>query len=480
MTSPIVAIVGAPNVGKSTLFNRLIGRRQAIVTPQAGVTRDRQYGQVEAPWGTFRLIDTGGLTPGEDAPFQKEIEQQAELALSEADLMLFLVDARAGGTAFDQELAARLRKHPLPLILVANKVDSERQASLVDALYELGLGGAIPISAEHGIGVDELLDAVGEHLAAQFDETAGAEEAAPQVELLEPSVDEEAREAGHEEGTGRRDSGPPPEGIQVAIVGRPNVGKSSILNRLLGEERVMVSDIAGTTRDSIDTVLEIDGRRYILIDTAGMRRRGRPKEAVEVFSVNRARKSIERADVTVLVLDGSEEFAAQDAHIAGYVVDAFKPMVVAINKWDLLEDREQKAKDWEEKIRWRLRFVKEAPLMLISAKTGQRVDKLMDHVDRLYECAGIRVPTPELNRWLQRISRAEQGAPAKGRSVRLLYAAQTGVHPPTFTLFCNDPRKIHFSLERHLQNSLRENFGFGNAPIRLFFRARRDTRERGS
>ncbi|ANM28859.1 hypothetical protein ABI59_03415 [Acidobacteria bacterium Mor1] len=470
MTSPIVAIVGAPNVGKSTLFNRLIGRRQAIVTPQAGVTRDRQYGHVEAPWGSFRLIDTGGLTPGEDAPFQKEIEQQAELALSEADLMLFLVDARAGGTAFDQELAARLRKHPLPLILVANKVDSERQEPLVDALYELGLGGAIPISAEHGVGIDELLDAVGEHLADRIEEAAAEEPAAPEIEAPAETVDEEPA----------REPGPPAEGIRVAIVGRPNVGKSSILNRLLGEERVMVSDIAGTTRDSIDTVLELDGRRYILIDTAGMRRRGRPKEAVEVFSVNRARKAIERADVTVLVLDGSEEFAAQDAHIAGYVVDAHKPMVVAINKWDLLEDREQKAKDWEEKIRWRLRFVKEAPLMLISAKTGQRVDKLMDHVDRLYACAGIRVPTPELNRWLQRISRAEQGAPAKGRSVRLLYAAQTGVHPPTFTLFCNDPRKIHFSLERHLQNSLRENFGFGNAPIRLFFRARRDTRERGS
>jgi GTP-binding protein len=260
--------------------------------------------------------------------------------------------------------------------------------------------------------------------------------------------------------------------LNVAIVGRPNVGKSSLLNRLAGEERAVVSEVPGTTRDSIDTVLQLDRGRYRLIDTAGIRRPGRVRRVVERFSVSRARRNIELCDVAVLVLDGSQEFAAQDAHIAGYVTQVFKPMVVAVNKWDLVDRREEEAKRWEERVRRRLRFAKEVPLVLVSAKTGQRVARLLDHVDTLYAAAGKTIPTPELNRWLQRAG----GAPARGhsQSLRLFYATQTGVHPPTFVLFCNDRRALHFSMRRSLANGLRETFGFGGAPLKLRFRERRE------
>jgi GTP-binding protein len=273
-------------------------------------------------------------------------------------------------------------------------------------------------------------------------------------------------------------SGPPvrvEEGerpLNVAIVGRPNVGKSSLMNRLAGEERAVVSEVPGTTRDSIDVLLELALGRYRLIDTAGIRRPGRVRQVVERFSVSRARRNIERCDVAVLVLDASEEFAAQDAHIAGYVTQAFKPMVVVVNKWDLIEGREEQAKVWEERVRHRLRFAKEVPLVLISAKTGQRVTRVLDHVDTLFAAAGKTVPTAELNRWLQ----GAGGAHARGQSqsLRLYYTTQIGVHPPTFVLFCNDRRALHFSMQRYLVNGLRETFGFGGAPLRLRFRERRE------
>jgi GTP-binding protein len=298
------------------------------------------------------------------------------------------------------------------------------------------------VSAEHGRGIDELLELVAARLA-------GAPEDA---------------------GDGEDDAA-----IKIALVGRPNVGKSSILNRLVGEERMVVSEIPGTTRDAVDTRLALpDGRRYRLVDTAGIRRRGRVDARAEKLSVMQARSAIERADVVVLVLDGSEPLAAQDTHIAGYALDALRPVVVAVNKWDLVEGREQRAKDWSEEVRIRLKFLKEVPLVLISAKTGQRVAEILRRVDVAFAEASRSVTTPEINRWLQEEAERERRSPAKGGSIRLFYATQTGVRPPRFVLFCNDARRIHFSIRRRLENSLRERFGFGGAPMRLTFRSRRE------
>jgi GTP-binding protein len=443
VAAPLIAIVGAPNVGKSTLFNRLIGRRSALVTDEPGVTRDRNYGMVRRARRPFRVVDTGGLTPGLDLPFAREIERQADLALREAAGVLYVVDARAGASALDRELAARFRRRGIPVRLVANKVDAPSLEALVHELHDLGLGEPIAISAEHGEGIDDLLDAVDAMLPAEMD----AEPAA---------AEQEGRE------------------VRVALVGRPNVGKSSLLNRLLGEERVLVSEIPGTTRDAVDTPFAYRGRPYLLVDTAGIRRRGKVNRAAETLSVGAARRSIERADVVVLVLDGTDAFAAQDAHIAGYALEAKRPVVVAVNKWDLVEQREEAATAWQEELRRRLKFVKEVPIVLISARTGQRVLKVLDHVDAVHAAAGRRVPTPELNRWLHEEAQAERASPASGHSVRLFYAAQIGAHPPRFVLFCNDARRVHFSLRRRLENSLRERFGFGAAPLHLQFRSRRE------
>jgi GTP-binding protein len=388
-------------------------------------------------------VDTGGLTPGVEAPFAREIERQADLALREAAGVLYVVDARAGATALDHELASRFRRGGLPVRLVANKVDAPSVEPMIHELHRLGLGEPIAVSAEHGDGLDELLEAVDAMLPA-----AGGGEA--------ESAPEERAE------------------VRVALVGRPNVGKSSLLNRLLGEERVLVSDIPGTTRDAVDTPFEYRGRRYLLVDTAGIRRRGKVRRAAEALSVGAARRSIVRADVVVLVLDATEPFAAQDAHIAGYAIEARKPLVAAVNKWDAVEGREAAAAAWQEDLRRRLRFVKEIPIVLVSARTGQRVLKVLDHVDALHADAGRRVPTPELNRWLHAQAEAERTSPAGGRSVKLFYVTQTGVHPPRFVLFCNDARRVHFSLRRRLENSLRERFGFGAAPLQLSFRSRRE------
>ena len=437
---PLVAIVGAPNVGKSTLFNRLIRRRQALVTDEPGVTRDRIYGTVSDAVRPFRVVDTGGLR-WDDVPFGKEILLQAEAALVEASVILFVVDARNGATALDLDVAAFLRRRKAPTIVVANKVDGPAQEAAVHELHALGLGQPVGVSAEHAQGIEDLLDSIEARLPASGEaatETAGDTE------------------------------------IKVALVGRPNVGKSSLVNRLVGESRMLVSDIPGTTRDAVDTLLTAGSRRYRLVDTAGLRRRGRVSETTESLSSVRARQAIERADVVVLVLDGSEPIAAQDTHVAGYAVDASRPIVVAINKWDLVDEREAKAKDWESDVRRRFRFVKEVPFVLVSAKTGQRVVKILDRVDEVYADAGKRVPTPALNNWLQQEAEKERRAPAKGGSVRLFYATQTGVRPPRFVVFCNEARRLHFSLRRHLENSLRERFAFGAAPLRLTFRSRRE------
>jgi GTP-binding protein len=439
VSTPVVAIVGAPNVGKSTLFNRLVGMRRSIVTDEPGVTRDRLYGEVRDADPPFRLIDTGGLAMRLEAPFNRGIEEQVLAALDEADAVLFVIDVRAGVTALDREIAQLLHRRARPVIAVANKVDGPSVEPLLHDLYTLGLGDPVGVSAEHGLGISDLLDRLAGTLSA----------------LPEAVADDEG-----------------PHAVRIALVGRPNVGKSSVLNRVLGEERVMVSDVPGTTRDVVDTLVERDGRHYRLLDTAGLRRRGRPSVTAEVLSVAVARNSIRRADVVVLILDASEDFAAQDAHIAGYAHEAARPLVIVVNKWDLVADREEAAKSWRDTIRGRLGFARHAPVVFASAVTGQRVEKFLEHADELYAAAGRRVPTPELNRWLEDVARAEQASPARGRSVKLLYVTQVGVRPPRFVLFCNHPRRVHFSLRRFLENSLRDRFAFGATPIQLRFRKR--------
>jgi GTP-binding protein len=438
MPAPLVAIVGAPNVGKSTLFNRMVGKRQAIVTDRPGVTRDRQYGEVDRPPLRCRLVDTGGLTPNDAAPFSGDILRQAEVAILEASVLIFVVDGRGGATAVDRDVAALLRKSSVPIVFVANKIDGEKHEVLVHELYELGLGDPLPLSAEHGRGMNDLYDALEAHL-----------EGVP----VAPEEDDAAAP------------------LHVAIVGRPNVGKSTLFNRLVGEERVMVSEIPGTTRDAIDTLLTIGDRRYLLIDTAGIRRPGRIRERVERFSIVRARANIDRADVAVLVLDASAGISAQDTHIAGYVKDASKPLVVAVNKWDLIEGREEQAKRWQEEVADRLRFARNTPMVLISALTGQRAGRVLDCADDVHAAGAIRVGTSELNRWLERAAAHQQRAAGR-QAFKVFYATQTGIHPPRFVIFCNDPKKAHFSVRRYLENSLREAFGFESAPIRLQFRPR--------
>ena len=438
MRTRLVAIVGAPNVGKSTLFNRLIGRRQAIVSDQPGVTRDRLHGEVPDVPRAFRIVDTGGLTLSSETPLAREIERQAHVALELAAVVLFLVDARAGATALDQELAAMLRRRGVSWLLVANKVDTETVETRVHELHALGLGAPVEISAEHGRGIDELLDLLVARLPVATED-----------------ADERPR-------------------LNVAIVGRPNVGKSSIVNRLLGEERVLVNEHPGTTRDAVDTVLDVGERCYRLIDTAGLRRPGRIRHHVERFSALRARQNIGRCDVAVLILDATEELATQDARVAGYILDAFKPQVVVVNKWDLIEHRDAAAKRWEEEIRIRLKFTRGAPLVFASALTGQRVIRVLQCVDEVHVVAGIRVPTQALNRWIQSHPAAGPRGGAHQTGFRLLYATQTGTHPPSFLLFCNDPTRIQFSVRRRIENGLRESCGFGSVPLRLTFRGRRE------
>lgn len=445
MAGPLVVIVGSPNVGKSTLFNRLVGGRPAIVTSEPGATRDRLYGGVRSSSIPFVLVDTGGLFGDENSSLAQGIERQAHSALSAASAVLLVVDGRRGLTAADRELAAMLRPRGVPVLLVVNKLDTPSREALALEFYELGLGDPIPVSAAHGLGIEALLS---------------------EIERVLPGRRDLPRSVGSGQEAG-------PGSVRVALVGRPNVGKSSILNRLVGEERQLVNEGPGTTRDAVDTLLRRNGREYVLVDTAGIRRRGRVQAEVETLAVARAQAAIRRADVVVLVLDACEELAAQDTHIAGYIHEAHRPLVVVANKWDLVEEREVAARAWEATVRERLRFAKEVPILLVSARTGQRVSRILELVDEVHAAGAIRVPTAALNRWLQETTKGQTSGPPGKRPVRFLYATQTGVHPPRFVVFCSDPRSIHFSLRRHLENALRERFGFGPSPVLLRFRSRR-------
>jgi GTP-binding protein len=438
---PIVALVGRPNVGKSTLFNRLIGEHRAVVHEQPGTTRDRLYGTAEWRNREFTVIDTGGigLDTGE-GDLLADVRLQAEEAMREADVIVWVVDASSGLTAADDVVAERLRPSRKPVILSANKADNQRRQ--LDAMAEfapLGFGEPVLISALHGEGTGDLLDAILEWFPK-----------APVQEEVPPAV-------------------------SIAIVGRPNVGKSSLVNRLVGVQRSIVRDEPGTTRDAIDTPIVRDGETLLLIDTAGIRRRGRIQPGVEKFSVLRAVRAIERADVAVLLIDATEGVLAQDAHVAGYVEEAARGLIVAVNKWDLVEKHPKAQDEYTITLRRELKFADWAPVVYMSARTGQRVDRVLTEAIAIQAERTKRVSTSQLN---DVVRRAVETHPHTdhGRALKIYYTAQTGTSPPRFTCFCNQPKLVHFSYVRYLDNTLRAAFGFRGTPIRLEFRGRSEKR----
>ncbi|HKN84391.1 MAG TPA: ribosome biogenesis GTPase Der [Pyrinomonadaceae bacterium] len=437
----LVAIVGRPNVGKSTLFNRLIGERRAIVGDEPGITRDRIYGQVEWAGTKFSLIDTGGIVPDDDAVIPANIFKQAGMAIDEAQVLIWMVDARAGVTQLDEELARLLRATGKHVLVAANKTDSAKLESESTEFYRFGFENVYPISAEQGIGIGELLDNIVGLLSEQ-----------PQP---------------HESGETRE--------LRLAIVGRPNVGKSSLLNRILGEDRVIVSPLAGTTRDAIDTVLQTPEKNFRLIDTAGIRRKGKTEEMAEKLSVIMARKSLDRADVAIVLVDAVEGVTALDATIAGYAVDAGCSIIIAVNKWDAVANKETNtAAEFERELREKMKFLEWAPVITISALSGQRVEKILPLVIKADEARNRRVLTSQLNDFFERAIAQPRGgiapSPAKGGMSRLKvqYLTQVSVRPPTFVVFTSGGKPgLHFSYERYLVNRLREEFDFFATPLRI-------------
>jgi len=476
MPKPLVAIVGRPNVGKSTLFNRLAGERHAVVDDTPGTTRDRLVAEAEWNGLTFDLIDTGGIEPlsskspdigkpgrrgsnaellsVDSAQFVAEIRAQAEMAIAEADAVIFMAEVASGVTAADLEVAQILRRHqrrrdspaddpnggPLntlypPVLLVVNKTENASRRDEAVVFYELGMGDPFPISALHGTGIGDLLDAL-------------------VAVLPRPNEGEAAGD----------------DSIKLAIVGRPNVGKSSLLNRLLGQERAIVSPIPGTTRDALDTPLDYGGVPVTLIDTAGVRRRGHIDPGVEKWSVLRAFKAITRADVALVVVDATEAFTAQDAHIAGFVLDELKSAVVVVNKWDAVEKDEHTLVEYTRKLRTTLQFLDYVPVLFVSAKTGQRCDQILPTALRVQEERLTRVPTALLNR-IVREAVSQHAPTSKGsKQLKILYASQVRTDPPTFLFHVNDPKLVHFSYKRYLENRLREEYGFLGTPVRFSFR----------
>jgi GTPase len=452
MKKPVVALVGRPNVGKSTLFNRLVGEPVAIVDDTPGTTRDRLFGEAEWIGRYFDIVDTGGIDPtvgaGKDplsigsADYIRQIRAQAELAVQEADAVLFLVDAISGVTPADREVAQILRRNqkmidgqPVPpVFLVVNKSDNAAQRLGAPEFYELGMGDPYPLSAVHGTGTGDMLD----DLVASFPETEEEED----------------------------------DSVKIAIVGKPNAGKSSLLNRLTGMERAIVSDIPGTTRDAIDTPLEFDGVPVTLIDTAGIRRRGRVEPGVEKYSVIRAMRAIERADVALLMIDATSGITAQDAHIAGYIVEAWKSTVVLVNKWDAIEKDTYTINTYTDRIRQDLNFMDYVPILFISAKTGQRVDQVMPLALRVQEERLARLTTGQINRIIQAAQDAHPAPSKAGKSLRLYYGTQVRSDPPTFMIYCNDPRLAHFTYMRYLENKLRAEYSFIGTPIRIVLKPR--------
>ena len=470
---PLVAIVGRPNVGKSTFFNRMLGERIAIVEDLPGTTRDRIYGDTDWNGRTFTLIDTGGLEFGSDIPvgqvgltgqpgdLMDHVQAQAELAIEEADVIVFMVDARTGITASDEEVADVLRRTKKPVIIAANKADNANRRMDTVEFYNLGLGEPIALSSIQGVGTGDVLDRIVEELPETDEEDGGDEE------------DETPR---------------------IAIVGRPNVGKSSLLNAIVGVDRAIVSDMPGTTRDAIDTQLEFQGRKIIMIDTAGIRRRGRVGPGIEKYSVLRSSRAIERCDVALLLIDASEGIAAQDMHIAGEVAEAAKGVVIVINKWDLAQEQRKAERDediiphpddeidsaeqYRKLVLEEFKFMPYAPVIFASAKTGYHVQSILEAVMHIAEMRFLRVPTSRLNEVVQDAVRRHHPAIIRNKPLKVYYATQTRVNPPTFTFFINDVQAMHFSYERYLENRLREAFDFRGTGIKLHFRPRSAKEER--
>ncbi len=440
MGKPVVAIVGRPNVGKSTLFNVLAGSKISIVKDTPGVTRDRIYADVNWLNYNFTMIDTGGIEPESDDILLKSMRQQAEVAMLTADVIIFLVDVKQGLVDSDGKVADMLRKCQKPVVLVVNKVDNfDKYMPDVYEFYNLGLGDPIPISAASQLGIGDMLDEVVSHFV--MDEKDNEEDDRP----------------------------------KVAIIGKPNVGKSSIINKLLGEERVIVSDIAGTTRDAIDTVVKRDDKEYIFIDTAGLRRKSKVKEELERYSVIRTVTAVERADVCVLVIDATEGVTEQDAKIAGIAHERGKGMIIAVNKWDILPDKDDKSVyKFSEDIRRILSFMPYAEIIFISAKTGQRLPKLFEMIDVVIDNHALRVSTGVLNEILTEAVALQEPPSDKGRKLRIYYMTEVSVKPPTFVIFVNDKSLTHFSYTRYIENRIREAFGFRGTPLHFIIRERKD------
>lgn len=435
MALPVVAIVGRPNVGKSTLFNRIINQRLAIVEDKPGVTRDRNYAQAEWMGHKFDLIDTGGIT-WEGGKIEEEIRAQAEIAIEEADVIVMLTSVVNHMTDLDERVAHLLYRTQKPVILAVNKADNPEQRNDIYDFYSLGLGDPIPVSSSHGTGIGDLLDAI--------------------VDKFPEDKDTQAEDV-----------------ISFSVIGRPNVGKSSIVNKLLGEDRVIVANEEGTTRDAVDTPFTKDGVKFKVVDTAGIRRRGKVYEKTEKYSVLRAMSAIERSDVVLLVLDASTGIREQDKHVAGYAHEAGRGIIIVVNKWDLPKKNSTSAKEFEREIKEEFQYLDYAPILFVSAKTGQRLDQIPSMVKEVYENQNQRIQSSVLNDLLLEASKLVPTPMVKGKRLRVYYMTQVSTNPPTFVVFVNDPELMHFSYERFLINQLRQNFDFTGTPIKIIPRKRK-------
>ena len=431
MSVGTIAIVGRPNVGKSTIFNRIIGERRSIVEDSPGVTRDRIYASSEWLGTQFRIIDTGGIQMA-DQPYQVEIKAQVQIALEEADVIVFVVNGAEGMTEDDRYIAGLLHRNNKPVILAVNMIDDTSRIPLIYEFYSLGVGEPVACSGVHGIGIGDILDECVKHF---------------------PEENEEE-----------------PEGLKIAVIGEPNVGKSSLVNAILKEERSIVSNEQGTTRDAIDTAFVYEDRPYVIIDTAGIRKRGKVYESVEKYSVLRAMSAIERCDVALFLIDGEKGIREQDKHVAGYASEAGKPIVIVVNKWDLVEKDSYTMNQFTETIRKEFVYLSYAPVIFVSAKTRQRIDQIIPLADQVYENSCRRIMTNVLNEVIAD-SQVTTPAPARnGKRFRIYYATQVAIQPPTFVLSCNDPKLMHFSYQRFIENTLREAFDFTGTPIRIIAR----------
>ncbi|MFA4134815.1 MULTISPECIES: ribosome biogenesis GTPase Der [unclassified Brevibacillus] len=434
MGLPVVAIVGRPNVGKSTIFNRLIGERVAIVEDMPGVTRDRLYGKGEWLTHTFHVIDTGGIEFGETDEILTQMRYQAELAIDEADVIIMIADSRTGVTDADVELSRMLNRTGKPVVLAVNKADNPEMRADIYDFYSLGLGEPFPVSGSHGLGLGDMLEEVCQHFPAEDDEE-------------------------------KRD-----DVIRVSIIGRPNVGKSSLTNAILGEERVIVSEVAGTTRDAIDTPFERDDQSYVLVDTAGMRKRGKVYETTEKYSVMRAMRSIEDSDVVLVVINGEEGIIEQDKKIAGYAHEAGRGVIIIVNKWDAIEKDDKTMQRFTELIREEFKYLDYAPILYVSAKSKQRVHTILPKVNEVAQAHTMRIPTAVLNDLVTDATIRTPPPSDRGKRLKINYATQATVKPPTFILFVNDPELMHFSYERYIENKIREAFVFEGTPVRIWTR----------